>query len=70
MPDAHLVIRIGRRERSRRVIETRDLEALAARMAEHIPLIIEQERAQVAVLVDMPDGITHIIGRYPPGGAA
>ena len=44
MSHATLIIRIGRRERSRRVIETRDLEALAACMAEHIPLIIEQER--------------------------
>jgi len=67
MQRATLIIRIGRRERSRRQVLVDDLVALVECIAPHIPLIIEQERAPVTVLVELPSGVTLIIGRYPQG---
>jgi len=65
MQHATLVIRIGRRERSRMPIIIDDLAAVADRIAPHISRLCWE--APVAVLIEMPDGVTRVVGRYPRG---
>lgn len=58
-----LAIRVGRRERLRLSIIIDSLQATGALLDEMLNGVVWDEPA--TVLVEMPSGVTHIVGRYP-----
>lgn len=62
-----LAIRIGRREQLRIPISIESLQSIAAKLARALHGVVWEE--PTAILVVMPDGITHIVARFPAGAA-